>query len=503
MKTINRRTLLAGTGALALAAAGGYGLTRSRVSAEALADGRTRLAMPPLLDTTGTGRLDLTALAGETRFLGGAPSVTFGYNQAYLGPTIRMRNGPLAARVQNALDDSVTVHWHGLIVPGEHDGGPHSPIRPGGVWSPDMQLDQPPGTPFYHTHVHGQTASHVYRGLAGVIHLEDGRDDERGLPVSYGIDDLTLVLQDRRFDERGRMVYDLSMMDVMHGFTGDMMLVNGQASAVAVIPRAVVRLRLINGSNARIYTLFAEDGRPLHLAASDGGFLPEPVALDALRLGPGERAEVLVDFTGGQPTTLMSRDDPNQGPAGMMGRFGAMMDAVIPGSFPVLPLLVDETLPTRISTVPDRLADTHPDLTDQVVATRRFSLDMGMGGMMGGMMGRGGMMGGFAINGRPFDMNRIDLEVKRDTVERWVVSSPMLSHPFHVHGVSFQVVRENGVAPRPESRGWKDTVVVPAGGESELFVRFTQSASRETPYMFHCHILEHEDAGMMGQFTVS
>ncbi|MEZ5807931.1 MAG: multicopper oxidase domain-containing protein, partial [Zhengella sp.] len=438
MKTINRRTLLAGTGALTVAAAAGYGLTRGRVSTVALAEGRVRLAMPPLLDTTETGRLDLTALSGETRFFSGAPSRTFGYNQAYLGPTVRMRNGPLAARVQNALDDPVTVHWHGLIVPGEHDGGPHSPIRPGGVWSPDMHLDQAPGTPFYHTHVHGQTASHVYRGLAGVIHMTDGRDDDRGLPTSYGVDDLTLVLQDRRFDEQGRMIYDLSMMDVMHGFTGDTMLVNGQPSPVAAVPRAVVRLRLVNGSNARIYSLFAEDGRPLHLVASDGGYLPEPVAVEVLQLGPGERAEILVDFTGGQPTTLMSRDDPNQGPAGMMGRFGAMLDAVIPGSFPVLPLLVDETLPARIRTVPDRLSDPLPALAQEVVATRRFSLDMGMRGMMGGMMRRGGMMGGFAINGRPFDMNRIDLEVKRDTVERWVVSSPMLSHPFHVHGAVFR-----------------------------------------------------------------
>ena len=116
---------------------------------------------------------------------------------------------------------------------------------------------------------------------------------------------------------------------------------------------------------------------------------------------------------------------------------------------------------------------------------------------------RGGMMGGFAINGQPFDMNRIDLEVRKDTVERWIVSSPMLAHPFHVHGASFQVVSENGGAPRPESRGWKDTVVVGMGGESELLVRFTQPAGRDKPFMFHCHILEHEDAGMMGQFTVS
>ncbi|PHP64768.1 biphenyl 2,3-dioxygenase [Zhengella mangrovi] len=459
--------------------------------------------MPPLLDTTGTGRLDLTAMAGETSFGGGAPSYTFGYNQAYLGPTIRMRNGPLAARVQNALDYPVTVHWHGLIVPGEHDGGPHSPIRPGGLWSPDMEIGQQAGTPFYHTHVHGQTAAQVYRGLAGVIHVDDGRDDDRGLPSAYGVDDLTLVLQDRRFDERGRMIYGASMMDVMHGFTGDTMLVNGQVYGVASVPRSIVRLRLVNGSNARIYTLFANDGRPLHLAATDGGYLSEPLALDTLRLGPGERAELLVDFTSGKPMTLMSQEDPNQGPGGMMGQIGDMIGSLVSRSFPVLPLMVDETMPARITALPQHLADPLPDLSGPVARTRRFSLDMGMGGMMGRMMGGGGMMGGMAINGRSFAMNRIDLEVKRGTVERWRVSSSMLSHPFHVHGASYRVVSENGAAPRPESRGWKDTVVVPMGGETELLVRFTQPAGADAPYMFHCHILEHEDAGMMGQFTVA
>lgn len=119
---------------------------------------------------------------------------------------------------------------------------------------------------------------------------------------------------------------------------------------------------------------------------------------------------------------------------------------------------------------------------------------MGMGGMM-----MGG--GGFAINGRPFDMNRVDFEVALGSVERWHVRSTMVAHPFHVHGVRFRVVSEDGAPPRPENTGWKDTILVP--GEAEILARFDQPASAETPLMFHCHILEHEDAGMMGQFTVT
>ena len=439
----------------------------------AFAQVQTRLAMPPLLDTRATGRLALTATSGRTAFAGGSGIPTAGFNQAYLGPTILMQNGELAAEVHNTLNEPISAHWHGLLVPGEHDGSPHLPIAPGTTWQPEMNIAQDPATVWYHSHIHERTAVHVYFGLAGVIHLTDGQDDARGLPSTYGIDDLTLVLQDRRIDASGRMVYDPSMMDVMHGFTGNRMLVNGQVGTTAAVPEGIVRLRLLNGSNARIYTLFFDDTRPVHLVATDGGFLPAPVALDVLRLAPGERAEILVDFSDGAAPVLMS--DPGQ-------------------AYGVLQFETDATLAKRITRLPDQLDGTPDDLSGAEAVTRQVSLDMGMGGMM---------MGGdrFAINGRPYDMRRVDFNVALGSVERWQIRSAMVAHPFHVHGVRFRVVTENGGPPRPENTGWKDTVLVP--GEAEILARFDQPASRETPFMFHCHILEHEDAGMMGQFTVT
>ncbi|MGV8856279.1 MAG: multicopper oxidase domain-containing protein [Devosia sp.] len=432
-----------------------------------------RLTMPPVLDTRASGRLSLTAMAGSKSFLGGPAVATAGFNQDYLGPTIIMQNGDLAAEVNNTLDEPVSVHWHGLMLPGENDGGPHLPIAPGATWRPKMKIAQDPATAWYHTHIHERTAAQVYSGLAGVTHVTDGRDDQRGLPAEYGVDDLTLVLQDRRFDAAGRMVYDPSMMDRMHGFTGNRILVNGQLGATAVVPEGIVRLRLLNGSNARIYTLFFDDARPMHLVATDGGFLPAPVVLDVLRLSPGERAEILVDFAGGGAPVLMS--DPEQ-------------------SFGVLPFATDSALAARITQLPTALDGVLEDFTDAPARTRQVSLDMGMGGMM-----MGG--GGFAINGQPFDMARIDFEVALGSVERWHIRSTMVAHPFHVHGVRFRVLSENGAPPRPENTGWKDTVLVP--GEAEIVARFDQPAGRDVPLMFHCHILEHEDAGMMGQFTVS
>ncbi len=469
---MKRRQFLTSTSA-AILTAGVFSQTPVR---RAFAQGQTpqtRLAMPPLLDTRGTGRLALTATSGSSAFAGGPGTPTAGFNQAYLGPTILVQNGELAAEVQNALDEPISAHWHGLLVPGEHDGGPHLPIAPGATWQPEMTIAQGPATVWYHSHIHERTAEQVYFGLAGVIHVTDGQDDARGLPSTYGIDDLTLVLQDRRFDASGRMVYDPSMMDLMHGFTGNRMLVNGQVGATAVVPQGIVRLRLLNGSNARIYTLFLNDVRPMHLVATDGGFLPAPVALDVLRLAPGERAEILVDFSSGGAPVLMS--DPGQ-------------------DYGVLQFATDSTLAARITRLPDQLGGAPDDQSGGEVATRQVSLDMGMGGMM-----MGG--GGFAINGRPYDMRRIDFEVALGSVERWQIRSTMVAHPFHVHGVRFRVVTENGGPPRPENTGWKDTVLVP--GEAEILARFDQPASRETPFMFHCHILEHEDAGMMGQFTVT
>ncbi|WP_247869205.1 multicopper oxidase domain-containing protein [Ahrensia sp. 13_GOM-1096m] len=125
----------------------------------------------------------------------------------------------------------------------------------------------------------------------------------------------------------------------------------------------------------------------------------------------------------------------------------------------------------------------------------------GPGGMMGdGMMGDG-MMSNMGINGQSFDMSRMDLSIKLGTVEKWIVSTSMLAHPFHIHGVAFQVLSENSGKPKPESLGWKDTVIV--DGVTELLVKFDMPTSQENPFIYHCHILEHEDRGMMGQFTVS
>ena len=457
-----------------------------------------RLSMPPLLDATDTGRFELVAKAGQTNFFGLSPTQTIGYNQAYLGPTIRLSNGAYTARVTNQLNESVTAHWHGLVIPGDVDGGPHQPIATGSVWKPDLDIEQSPCTAWYHTHAHQRTAIQVHAGLAGLIQLTDGRDRDRGLPANYGVDDLTLVLQDRRFDQQGRMVYSQNMMDMMLGFMGNTMLINGQVGTVAAVPRGIVRLRLLNGSNARIYTLFMSDNRPMHLAATDGGYLPETLALTKVRLAPGERVELLVDFSSSESVALMSEPNVNSGPGAMMGRFRGSVQSA---SFIVQPFIVDDTMKSAIDRLPTKLGGESPNLDESTVAlSRRLVLNVGMGpGMMGRMMRRG--QGGMSINGQSFETNRIDFKIKKGSVERWHLETSMLAHPFHIHGLQFQIISENGGTPRIENRGWKDTILI--ANEAEILVRFNRLANEQAPYMAHCHILEHEDAGMMLQFTVT
>ncbi len=502
---MDRRYFLKGSLAAATTAAVSVATMRA---AWARTSARPALPMPSLLDLTQSGRLDLVAQQGTHRFgQDSQPSSTFGYNQSYLGPIVRANQGQeIAARVRNDLPEPLATHWHGLLVPGEVDGGPHLAIDPGEAWKPVLFIDQPPATAWFHAHTHPNTARQVYSGLAGVFQISDGQDGERGLPHEHGVDDLTLVLQDRRFDDFGRLSYRLGMFDRMQGFRGDHIVVNGAPNPRTSIPRSIVRLRLLNGSNARIYHLRFDDGRPMHVMASDSGYWPEPVPTNELRMAPGERFEVLVDFSDGGDVSLLTGPDQNRGGPGMMGMMGNMR-SFITG-------LVDDDLPIlsfhpegrkgAIDRMPEKIDDDLDQLPTNFARKREFSLDMMLGGMpMGrGMMGGDGAGPAMGINGRPFDMRHINEQVSLGTTEQWVIESDMLMHPFHIHGVRFRVLAdETGQAPRLENRGYKDTVLV--DGRAEVAVEFTQPAAPETPFMYHCHILEHEDAGMMGQFGVS
>lgn len=517
--SITRRNVLLG-GAAAIAAP----LT---LRTFAFAQGAAKpLPTLPVLDATESAAFDLVGMEGETEFSPGALSRTMGFSQPYLGPVVRLRTGTaVQASVENRTSQVISVHWHGLLIPGEVDGGPHNPIAPGEVWRPVLPVDQPPATLWYHTHVHGQTAQGVYSGLAGVLIIDDGRDAERGLPDNLGVDDLVLVLQDKRFGPDGTLLYQPTEADIMHGFLGDTVLVNGTIGATASVPAGIVRLRLLNATNGRNLDLAWDDGRAFHLIATDQGFLTEPLPVERLRMSPGERAEILVDFAPGQSPRLIS--SPHEETAGASGMGHDMATAPLEdpftASFTILEFEVDDALVATVDRLPGTLAEVsepmaQPGTTRTVVLNDSMMMAPAAGGMAMPDMNAPMPMGDhaehvgaaapagampeqvFGINGQPFDMTRIDFQVTNGTVERWVVGGQAMGHPFHIHGARFRVVAPASQAERPEHAGWKDTVLVE--GEMELLVEFGDVGTADHPFMFHCHVLEHEDRGMMGQFVV-
>jgi FtsP/CotA-like multicopper oxidase with cupredoxin domain len=471
------------------------------------------LPIPALIEARDGEPVTLALQKTRHRFGAGASVPSTGISAPHLGPVVRVRSGDtIPFRVENRLDEASTLHWHGLLVPSRVDGGPHNTIAPGATWTPEIAIRQPPATTWFHPHPHGHTARQVHGGLAGLMIVSDGGDQDRGLPGAYGVDDLPLVLQDKRFGRDGAPLYAPTMMDLMHGFRGETLLVNGAIGPVARVPAGLVRLRLLNAANARNFDLRFADRRPFFVIAGDAGYLAEPVELRRLLIAPAERYEILVDFSDGRPAVLATAPDPHEG-MGMMGMMGMGRGPQRGGDTqPLLSFAPDPALPVSITRRPRELARLTAPAVNAAVAWRTFVLNpmlgMGMAAMRGSASGAasgGGhdhaaaaqMMG---INGRPYSMNRVDVTAKLGTSEIWEIVSDAMAHPFHLHGASFRILSNNGRPPPAEQSGWKDVVLVE--DQAEILVSFDHPAPPRMPFMYHCHILEHEDHGMMGQFAV-
>jgi FtsP/CotA-like multicopper oxidase with cupredoxin domain len=309
-----RQFALGALAAVSTAASGGQSESSEQF------DFTTSLPIPKLLDAeTSGGAISLVAASGWHQFVKGKPAATLGYSSSILGPTIRVRRGrELKMTIRNALDRDTTVHWHGLSIPGEVDGGPHQVIRSGATWRPTLQIDQPASTAWFHPHPHHDTARQVYQGLAGMIIVHEGNDAELALPQSYGIDDIPIILQDRSLAADGSLVYAPSPLSITYGSRGDTIIVNGAIRPVAAVPRGIVRLRILDAANARNFYLRFADERTFHVIASDRGFLAAPVAMTELRVSPGERFEILVDFSDGSGVALET------GPDLELGLFGGL-----------------------------------------------------------------------------------------------------------------------------------------------------------------------------------
>lgn len=423
------------------------------------------LFIPPLLEPTADGdvmRYDMTLTDSEHEYRDGQAATTLAYNgQSIFGPTLLWRSGDsLSLAVTNELEEITTTHWHGADVPAVADGGPGSPIAPGDTWLAEFEVIQPAATLWYHPHRNGTTAEQVYAGAVGLIIVEDDSAASAELPNTYGVDDIPLVLQDKEFDDDGQLFFELDDSDF--GDLNDELTVNATFDPYVTVPNGLVRLRVLNGSQARVYELSVDAGDMLKIAG-DGGLLESAVAVDTIEVAPGDRVEVIVDTSAGA-TALLDAD------------FGRIVE-----------LRVDDSLPAD-GLVPDVLADVEDLSLAAVDNERTFDLDE--------------VGGGWGINGQQMDMGVVNEVIRFGDTERWTIRSLDGIHAFHVHQTQFQVVEINGEVPGPEDRGWEDTVLLREDDEVVVVARFDSYVNPDIPYMYHCHLLDHEETGMMGQFQV-
>lgn len=437
------------------------------------------LAIPPLAPSTVEGGrriFDLVAQAGVSQILPGRETQTWGFNGAMLGPTLRAHRGEeVLIRFRNELDETTTVHWHGMHLPAVMDGGPHQPVAPGQSWQPHWQIKQPAATLWYHPHPHGATEQHVYRGLAGLFIIDDDLSDALALPADYGVDDIPVIVQDKIFNGAGQFRLGERAET---GLLGDTILVNGTLAPYVDVTVTRVRLRILNGSTARIYNFGFGDDREFYLIATDGGLLSAPHRTNRVQLSPGERAEIVVEVEPDSKTILRSYP-PDLGTAlALTGAYGGQ------DTFDILLLRAAAEL-RPAPALPATLAPIKSFSESDATRTRAFRLD------------------GRKINERTMDMRRIDEVVTVGSTEVWeIFNQNLYPHNFHIHDVQFQILDIDGAPPPPELAGWKDTVYLRPRTRYRLILRFTDYTALDAPYMYHCHLLWHEDKGMMGQFVV-
>ena len=481
----------------------------------------------------------LTATPADVQIFGDKPTRVWTYQskivrgaadsaqplpQSYAGPIIRVKRGQKARITFNnnlpSKDERSIIHWHGLMLPEDMDGHPRFAIAPGQSYAYEFEVSNRAGTYWFHPHPHGRTAPQVYNGLAGLFIVSD--DEEAALGLPSGEFDMPLILQDRTFDKANQLVYFGEgmmggMMEQMMGFLGEHVLVNGRPDFELPVAARAYRLRILNGSNARIYKLAWSDGAPLMVIGTDGGLLEKPVRRSYVMLSPGERVELWADFSRrsmGDVFTLDSleffgAEDPAEemkttkggSSSGDATRLGAPMKLMTVRV--TKPAAASPALPSLLT----KIEWPHAEGAINFNRPRMFELKQ--------------QNTTWKINGRSFEMDQAaaDETVKANALEVWDVvnaASPGeqthtlgMAHPFHIHGVQFKVIarkvrRElqpgyDTVREGFVDEGWKDTVLVMPGERVQLLMRMPAQAGL---FVYHCHNLEHEDMGMMRNYRV-
>ena len=457
--------------------------------------------------------------------------------RTYLNPVFRVRSGgSVSARLVNRLNEASIIHWHGLHVDWRNDGHPSYAAPAGATYDYKFTVQNRGGTYWYHPHPDMLTGKQTYLGLAGFFIVEDD-DDLRlrqALDLELGVTDIPLLIQDKRFTDAGSLLYTTNSMEEFQGFTGEVIAVNHTLNPTLNVDTRAYRFRVLNGSNARVYQLAFEKGSerlPMSLIGTDGGLLPRPIQTTEIFLGPAERVDVVVDLRnlspgdvvfakslpfdpmhnemegmsgmGGMPQGSGGGHGGGHGGMGMGGDSGMMAESRLAdgAGFHLLKLMVRNRMAYDLR-LPATLSRIDP-IDTSGAAPRPFTLSAS------------GMQ--WLINGERFSLERELFRTRANVTEIWEINNVEASmpHPMHLHGFQFQVLERRGspqqvrlLATDPQGRlpadqGWKDTVTVWPGETLRIAVNFAHSFAGEQLYLFHCHVLEHEDAGMMVNYRVA
>lgn len=448
---------------------------------------RHPLWLPPELRPNGiTLRANAHAITSGTGTTGTAMTLGDGV----IGPTIRVRRGDTARiTLDNALDETTILHWHGLKVPELADGHPRLAIPTGAKYEYDFEVTDRAGTYWYHAHPHHRTGEQVYRGMAGLFLIDDAEQDALHLPS--GAREIALLIQDRRVEESGEFAFNPVMHERMEGFFGDVAFGNGTPNPRHEVDGALYRLRVVNMTASRITRLALSTGGPMTLIGTDGGLLAAPETLHSLDLGTGERADLLVDFSGvalGSSVMLVSEEFPSPFRGMGMG-MGRMMAGGTPqgARMELLEFAVTRAVRERPYVLPalPPIARLDPATASR---TREFHFDS--------------RQMRHTINGKEWEMERVDERVPFGSTEIWrFINDSNFPHPVHMHEVQFQILSRTGGrnAIMPWESGWKDTVLLFPGETIDVIAEFN---AHRGLFLMHCHNLIHEDMGMMLNYVI-
>lgn len=433
--------------------------------------------LTPITESWWIEKYSIKVQSWETEFFNWIKTRTLGYNWSFLGPTIRVKEWQkISFDIKNNLDQPTTVHWHWVHTPSEYDWGVFNPIKPWETFKPNFEIKQVAWTFWYHPHSMWNTATQAYSWLAWLFIIDDDKSEKLEIPKNYWVDDIPLVIQDKNFDNNWQLVYSNNMHSVINWMYGNTIMVNWSLTPYQEVTKWVIRFRLLNWSNARTYNFKLSNNQEFYEIATDWWFVEKPVKLNSIRLSPWERAEILIDFSNykiGDNVVLQSNFDENLNIIEFRVTKEANKKYIIPKSL----VSIDWLDP------------------NSSIKERTFNLQTMERWMMWNLL---------TINWKNMYINRVDEKIKLWSTEIWTIKNipgfwMNVWHSFHIHDMQFQILSRNWNPPDDSEKWWKDTVFLNVWDNVKIIIKFTDYTWK---YMYHCHILEHEDNWMMWVFEI-